>query len=64
MTAWLEFRAEPIVEDDFIIGVMFPPKEQPYIACTCGFHEGVTNEIEAEDVKYFHSKWHEDGMPE
>lgn len=64
VTSWLDFREEPIIEDDFTIDLILPPGEQSYIQCSCGFIEGVTNEGDAEDSKYHHAKWHEEGCPE
>lgn len=64
MTTWLEFRSEPSVTPE--VKVTFPEDgSQPFAECSlCDWIEGVTNEADAESAKYWHLKWHEDGMPE
>lgn len=53
-------------EPEVTIGTPSKRGEEPRAICSLcpNWCEGVTNETDFEDVKYWHIKWHEDGMPE
>jgi hypothetical protein len=68
-TTWLEFRSEPLSDVPEVMIRINPKNYWRDIICN---HERCINTIvdftddqdEAEDIKFQHMKWHEDGMPE
>lgn len=72
MTAWLEFRSEPVVEVPEIeirLQIHTDINEGPErtLSCNdlnCGWWDTAFTPAQAIEMKRSHLKWHEDGMPE
>lgn len=67
MTTWLEFRSEPVSDVPEVKIEL--PNTSGFITIECqsgpcSFKEEAETYPEAEQIRFDHQKWHEDGMPE